>query len=40
MNTLRVLASPRIWAPVLGVAAVLALFFYDSSLEAASPERG
>jgi YhgE/Pip-like protein len=28
MNTLRVLGSPRIWGPVLGLVAVLALVFY------------
>jgi hypothetical protein len=28
MNTLRVLARPRIWGPVLGIVAVLTLVFY------------
>jgi uncharacterized phage infection (PIP) family protein YhgE len=28
MNSLRLLASPRIWGPVLGIVAVLALVFY------------
>jgi hypothetical protein len=37
MNTLRVLASPSIWEPVLGIVAVLALVFYDGSLDAALP---
>jgi hypothetical protein len=40
MNTSRVLASPRIWGPVLGMVAVLALVFYDGSLEAARLESG
>jgi hypothetical protein len=35
MNSLKVLASPRIWGPVLGIAAVLALVFYNGSLDAA-----
>jgi hypothetical protein len=29
MNTLRMLASPRVWGPVLGMVAVLALVFYE-----------
>jgi hypothetical protein len=40
MNTLRVLASPRVWGPVLGIVAVLALLFYDGSLDATRLEDG
>jgi hypothetical protein len=28
MNSLRVLASPRVWGPILGIVVVLALIFY------------
>jgi hypothetical protein len=28
MNALKVLASPRVWGPVVGLAAVLAPVFY------------
>lgn len=28
MNTFRMLASPRVWGPILGVVVVLALIFY------------
>ncbi|MBA3636525.1 MAG: ABC transporter permease [Actinomycetota bacterium] len=38
MNTLRVLASPRVWGPVLGVVAVLALVFYAYLGAVVSPE--
>jgi YhgE/Pip-like protein len=38
MNTVRVLASPRVWGPVLGVVAVLALIFYAYLAAVASPE--
>jgi hypothetical protein len=40
MNSLRALASPRIWGPVLDMVAVLALLFYDGSLDAARLESG
>ena len=38
MNTLRVLASPRVWVPVLGITAVLALVFYAYLGAVVSPE--
>ena len=38
MNTLRVLASPRVWGPVLGLVAVLALIFYAYLGAVVSPE--
>jgi YhgE/Pip-like protein len=38
MNTLRVLASPRVWGPVLGVVAVHALVFYAYLGAVVSPE--
>lgn len=38
MNTLRVLASPRVWGPVLGVVAVLALVFCAYLGAVVSPE--
>ena len=38
MNTLRVLASPRVWGPVLGVVAVLALVFQAYLGAIVSPE--
>jgi len=38
MNTLRVLASPRVWGPVLGIVAVLALVFYAYLGAVVSPE--
>ena len=39
MNALRVLASPRIWGPILGLAVVLALIFYAYLGAVVSPER-
>ena len=39
MNTLRMLASPRVWGPVLGLAALLALIFYAYLGAVVSPER-
>ena len=38
MNTLRVLASPRVWGPVLAIVAVLALVFYAYLGAVVSPE--
>ena len=38
MNTLRVLASPRVCGPVLGIVAVLALVFYACLGAVVSPE--
>ncbi|HEY6712844.1 MAG TPA: hypothetical protein VI055_11300, partial [Rubrobacter sp.] len=38
MNTLRVLASPRVWGPVLGIVAVLTLVFYAYRGAVVSPE--
>jgi hypothetical protein len=38
MNTLRVLASPRVWGPILGVVVVLAVVFYAYLAAVASPE--
>ncbi|HKH59079.1 MAG TPA: ABC transporter permease [Rubrobacter sp.] len=38
MNSLRLLASPRIWGPVLGIVAVLALVFYAYLGAVVSPE--
>jgi YhgE/Pip-like protein len=38
MNTLRVLASPRIWGPILGLVTVLALIFYAYLGAVVSPE--
>src|SRR5215212_9418111 len=38
MNTLRVLASPRGWVPVLSITAVLALVFYAYLGAVVSPE--
>ena len=38
MNTLRVLASPRVWGPVLAMVAVLALVFYAYLGAVVSPE--
>jgi YhgE/Pip-like protein len=38
MNTLRVLASPRVWVPVLSITAVLALVFYAYLGAVVSPE--
>ena len=39
MNALKVLASPRIWGPILGLAAVLVLVFYAYLGAVVSPER-
>ena len=39
MNALKMLASPRVWGPILGLAAVLALIFYAYLGAVASPER-
>ena len=39
MNALKVLASPRVWGPILGLAAVLALIFYAYLGAVVSPER-
>jgi YhgE/Pip-like protein len=39
MNVLKVLASPRVWGPILGLAAVLALIFYAYLGAVVSPER-
>ena len=39
MSALKVLASPRVWGPVLGLAAVLALIFYSYLGAVVSPER-
>jgi YhgE/Pip-like protein len=38
MNALKVLASPRVWGPILGLAAVLALIFYAYLGAVVSPE--
>lgn len=38
MNTLKVLASPRVWGPVFGVVVVLALIFYAYLAAVVSPE--
>jgi uncharacterized phage infection (PIP) family protein YhgE len=38
MNTLRVLARPRVWGPVLGIVAVLTLVFYAYLGAVVSPE--
>ena len=38
MNALRVLASPRVWGPVLGIVAVLVLVFYAYLGAVVSPE--
>ncbi|HEX6710005.1 MAG TPA: ABC transporter permease [Rubrobacter sp.] len=38
MNTFRVLASPRVWGPVLGVVTVLALIFYAYLAAVTSPK--
>jgi YhgE/Pip-like protein len=38
MNALRVLASPRVWGPVVGIVAVLALVFYAYLGAVVSPE--
>ena len=38
MNALRVLVSPRVWGPVLGITAVLALVFYAYLGAVVSPE--
>ena len=37
MNTFRMLASPRVWGPILGVVVVLALIFYAYLAAVASP---
>ena len=39
MNALKMLASPRVWGPILGLAAVLALIFYAYLGAVVSPER-
>jgi uncharacterized phage infection (PIP) family protein YhgE len=39
MNALMMLASPRVWGPKLGLAAVLALVFYAYLGPVVSPER-
>jgi len=38
MNTIRMLASPRVWGPILGVVVVLALIFYAYLAAVASPQ--
>ena len=38
MNALRMLASPRVWGPVLGMVALLALVFYAYLGAVVSPE--
>jgi uncharacterized phage infection (PIP) family protein YhgE len=38
MNTFRMLASPRVWGPILGVVVVLALIFYAYLAAVASPQ--
>jgi putative membrane protein len=38
MNTFRVLASPWVWGPILGVVVVLALIFYAYLAAGASPQ--
>jgi uncharacterized phage infection (PIP) family protein YhgE len=38
MNTLRVLANPRIWVPVLSIVAVFALVFHAYLGAVVSPE--
>lgn len=38
MNTFRVLATPRVWGPILGVVTVLALIFYAYLAAVASPQ--
>jgi hypothetical protein len=37
MNTFRMLVSPRVWGPILGVVVVLALIFYAYLAAVASP---
>jgi YhgE/Pip-like protein len=39
MNAFRVLASPRLWGPILGIVAILALIFYAYLAAVVSPER-
>lgn len=39
MNALRMLGSPRVWGPILGLVAVLALVFYAYLGAVVSPER-
>ncbi|HEX2742414.1 MAG TPA: ABC transporter permease [Rubrobacter sp.] len=38
MNAFRVLATPRVWGPILGVVTVLALIFYAYLAAVASPQ--
>lgn len=38
MNALRMLASPRVWLALIGMAAVLALIFFAYLSAVASPE--
>ena len=38
MNSFRVLASPRVWGPILGIIVVLALIFYAYLAAVASPQ--
>jgi YhgE/Pip-like protein len=38
MNPFRVLASPRVWGPILGIVVVLALIFYAYLAAVASPQ--
>jgi YhgE/Pip-like protein len=38
MNTFRMLASPKVWGPILGVVVVLALIFYAYLAAVASPQ--
>ena len=38
MNTFRMLASPRVWGPILGVVVVLALIFYAYLAAVTSPQ--
>jgi YhgE/Pip-like protein len=38
MNSFRVLASPRVWGPILGIVVVLALIFYAYLAAVASPQ--
>ena len=38
MNTFRMLASPRVWGPILGVVVVLALIFYAYLAAVANPQ--
>ena len=38
MNSFRVLASPRVWGPILGIVVILALVFYAYLAAVVSPK--